>query len=245
MANRPEWTRRQTLRWGLGGLIGWAAALRPARGAWADDEVGWKIIAQENGVVVWNRLEPGREVPVFKGIGTVEAGLFEVLAVLDDVPRHTEWMANCMQSRILKQVNDFDRVLYNRTHAPWPVSDRDVVLNCTVDGTMSKREVFCPFTSFASPLQGQVDGVVRMPRLRGHYRLYGIDDKHTRVTYQIDVDPGGHLPDWVVELTSKKLPLDTIVGLRRQVAKTRGRYSAFLQKYDPAHGGTIPPQFQK
>ncbi len=239
-----DWPRRRVLQAGLAG-----AALVPLlpllSTAWADDEVGWKHMFTEQGVAVWNRLEPGREVPVFKGIGMVDASLFEVLAVLDDVSRHTDWMANCTQAKILKQVGEFDRIMYNRTHAPWPVSDRDAVLNCTVDGSMSRREVLSPFASIASSLQPPIDGIVRMPRLRGFYKLTATDDKHTRVTYQIDVDPGGHLPDFVVESTSRKLPLDTVTSLRRQVAKTRGRYEAFLAKYDPSHGGTIPLQFQK
>lgn len=241
-----RWSRRRLIQTGLlgaGALIGGAGAV-PMR-AWADDDVGWKHIFSESGVAVWNRLEPGREVPVFKGIGNVDAGLFEILAVLNDVSRHTEWMANCAQARILKQVNEFDRILYNRTDAPWPVSDRDTVLDCTVDGTMSRREVLCPFTSIASSLQPPIDGVVRMPRLRGFYKLVSIDEKRTRVTYQIDADPGGRLPDFVVEMTTKKLPLNTVTGLRSQVAKTRGRYESFLAKYDPSHGGTIPAQFQK
>ena len=53
-------------------------------------------------------------------------------------------------------------------------------------------------------------------------------------------DPGGLLPDWLVKLTSRKLPIETLVGLRNQVAKTRGKYEAFLKRYDPSHGGKIP-----
>ena len=40
-------------------------------------------------------------------------------------------------------------------------------------------------------VQGEVDGVVRMPMLKGFYLLEKIDDKRTRVTYQAQADVGG------------------------------------------------------
>jgi len=79
-----------------------------------------------------------------------------------------------------------------------------------------------------------------MPRLAGYYHLEVIDAGH-----QVDADPGGLLPDWLVKLTSRKLPIETLVGLRRQVAKTRGKYEAFLKRYDPTKGGKVPAAFGK
>jgi len=232
--------RRQLLT--RAGLIG--AALVLPRWLRADDETsGWKQVLSDQGISVWNRAEPDRDLPVFKGIGAVDAGLFDCLAVLDDTARQPEWMYQCASSKILKQLNEFDRILYNRTDAPWPVSDRDVVLHATVEASLARKEVISRFSSIQSPLQGPVDGVVRMPRLRGLWKLSAIDERRTRVVYQIDADPGGSLPGFLVERASRKLPLETIVGMRRHVTKMRGRYAAFLQRYDPAAGGKIPEQF--
>lgn len=230
----------------LMGLTGLATLPWWARSAFADDEVvGWKQVLIEQGIAVWNRYEPGRDLPVFKGIGNIDAGLFECLAVMDDTARFTEWQFNCVGARILRQLNEFDRIVYNRTDAPWPVSDRDVVLQGTVEANLGRKEVISRFSAIASPLQPQIDGVVRMPRLRGFWKFVALDDRHTRATFQIDADPGGSLPDFVIERASRRLPLETMAGLRRQVAKMRGRYTPFLHKYDPALGGKIPEQFLK
>ena len=210
-----------------------------------DEESGWQRDATEDGVTVFLHEEPGRNLPIFRGVSTLDSGLYEILAVLDDTSRHTEWMKSCMTSKIIKQVNEFDRILYNRTDAPWPVSDRDVVLAATVEGSVAKREVWSRFQQVNSASAAVVDGVVRMPRLRGYYRLQALDEGHTRVTYQIDADPGGMLPDWLNKMSTRRLPVDTLAGLRRQTRKMRGRYDGFLSKYDPAHGGKVPDQFLK
>jgi len=209
------------------------------------DEGGWERDTTEAGIVVSTRTEPGRGLPVFKGVGVVDANLHEVLAVLDDTGRFTEWMPSCAKARVIKKISEFDRIEYNRTAAPWPVSDRDVVVRSTLEGSAEKQEVWARFQSVTAPGQGPIAGVVRMPRLRGFYHLQAIDEGHTRVTYQVDADPGGMLPDWLVKRTSRRLPIDTILGLRKQIKKTKGKYEAFLQRYDPTRGGKIPDQFQK
>jgi hypothetical protein len=211
----------------------------------AGDDDGWVQDANEKGVVVTTKTEPGRNLPMFRGVSTLDAGVFEILAVLDDIHRYTEWMADCKNAHVVKQISELERIEYNRIGAPWPVSDRDTVIRSWVQGSASKGDVWARFQSMSVPEAPTVAGVVRMPRLIGYYHLEVIDAGHTKVTYQVDADPGGLLPDWLVKLTSRKLPIETLVGLRKQVAKTRGQYDAFLKKYDPRQGGKIPDAFGK
>jgi hypothetical protein len=206
---------------------------------------GWRQDLTDQGVTVGVKDEPGRNLPVFRGTGTVDASVFELLAILDDAGRHCDWMPNCAGSQLLKKTSDWDRIEYHRTSAPFPVSDRDVVVHSVVTGNVDKQEVWARFDATSLAGHGPVDGAVRMPRLRGYYLLQALDAQRSRVTYQIDADPGGMLPDWLARLASRKLPVQTIVGLRKQAAKMRGKYAAFLAKYDPAHGGTIPADVAK
>jgi len=224
-------------------LLGAALLLAPFT-ARADDS-GWRPDATEKGVVVTTKTEPGRSLPMFRGVGTIDAGVFEILAVLDDLPHFTDWMADCIGARVVKQVNEFERVEYNRIAAPWPVSDRDTVVRSWVEASLSKGEIWARFESVGVAGAGPVSGVVRMPRLAGFYHLEAVDAAHTKVTYQVDADPGGMLPEWLVKLTSRKIPIETLVGLRKQVAKTRGHYEEFLKRYDPSKGGKVPEQFAK
>ena len=84
------------------------------------------------------------------------------------------------------------------------------------------------------------DGVVRVTALRGFYRLTALDGGRTRVVYQVYSDPGGSLPRWLARKATEKIPAETITTLRRQVARTRGQYQKFLDRYDTDRGGQIP-----
>ena len=205
----------------------------------------WHHEFTDEGIAVSMMTEEGRSLPAFRGVATVDANMFEVLGMLDDAKKATDWMANCMENKVIKQVNEFDRVIYNRTDAPWPVSDRDVVLFVGVTADLDKREVNIKFSSITNQGPGPIEGVVRMPRLKGYYKLQYVDDRHTKVTYQIDADSGGSLPDWLITRATRRLPVDTIAGMRKQLKKTMGNYEEFVKRYDPNKGGRIPDQFAK
>jgi hypothetical protein len=204
----------------------------------------WKRIAHDEGIVVSSREVEGRPFLEFRGVGLVHANLYQVLAVLDDTPRHCAWQANCAVSRIVRTVDAFTRYLYHRVKSPWPVSDRDVVVLAKIEVNLADRVVWSRFT--AKPLAGHpaVSDAVRMPQLEGFYKLEWIDTDNTRVTYQVVADTGGMLPTWLANRASRKLPLGTLQGMRRQVVKMAGKYEAFHKRYNIERGGQIPAQFK-
>jgi hypothetical protein len=60
--------------------------------------------------------------------------------------------------------------------------------------------------------------------------------------YQIDADPGGWLPKWLVRIISKSIPLRTLRKLRSRVAITSrdGRYRDYIESIShlvKRHGG--------
>jgi hypothetical protein len=240
---------QQVRRWVLGATCASSVVGVVSLGAGAalavETDGKWHHEFNEDGVSVSMMTEEGRTIPAFRGVTTVDGSLFEVLGMLDDAKRATDWMANCMENKVLKQVNEFDRIIYNRTDAPWPVSDRDVVIFVGVTADIEKREVSIKFNNISNAGPGPIDGVVRMPRLRGHYKLQYVDEKHTKVTYQIDADSGGSLPEWLIIRASRELPVKTLTGLRKQLKKTMGNYDDFVKRYDPSRGGKIPEQFTK
>ena len=107
----------------------------------------------------------------------------------------------------------------------------DVVLRSKLKIIEPGKELKARFTSITSPLKGEVEDVVRMPHLEGFWHLVQINEKLTKVTYQVNADPAGMLPDWLVVMTSRDIPLHTLKGLRDQVAKTKGEYTDFVSRW--------------
>lgn len=174
---------------------------------------------KKEGIVAQRREVEGSPLHEFQGTGVVEAPLSLVFAVIRDADRRTEWMSDCVGSHLIANEPDSNQISYNRTQAPWPVADRDVVLQGGVHIDVKKREVRLPFSELEHPKQPPVPGVVRMPFLRGHWRLVPQGVNATLVEYRVHANPGGALPGFVVNWVSQKLPFVTLKNLREQVKK--------------------------
>ena len=190
----------------------------------------WKVITQEEGVVVSQKAVPGRSLPVFKGVTVIDADIFEILGVLQDVEKNTEWMHACVEAKRLKKFSDTEYLVYNRSGAPWPVSDRDVVVRSKANIDRENRILTITMRSTESDLMPPKGDAVRMPRLNGHYIFSEASKGKTQIEYQIDADPGGMIPGWLATMASRDIPLRTLVNLRERVKKTAmaGTYKAFI-----------------
>jgi hypothetical protein len=192
----------------------------------------WKSVTREEGIAVMMREVPGRGFPTFRGVALIQAHLFDVLAVLSDIGRYTQWMDQCKEARLLKKINEQERIVYSVTNAPWPVADRDAVYYSKAHVDPKRSVVDIRFHAVRSKRMPERDGIVRMTRLRGHFKLRALGEKITLIDYQVDADPAGSIPKWLAKIATKRLPLHTIRDLRKQVKRTRGWYRKRIKRWE-------------
>ncbi|HEY6880817.1 MAG TPA: START domain-containing protein [Polyangiales bacterium] len=190
----------------------WSSDLSSAR-AQANGE--WKLLAREDGVTSWKQVSD-RSVPIVKAQIEIDAPIDVVKRVIQDYRTHTKWMHKCVESTLLKQVSPTEAILYNRTDSPWPIRDRDVIFRFKLQA--AGGDVVLAFETEKSPTKPEVSGVIRMPRMDGFFRLTKLGDHKTRVVYQLDSDVGGSIPQWAVRDVLEKIPPETLLGLRKQIA---------------------------
>jgi hypothetical protein len=216
-----RWLAAWTLALALAAAAGPAAAGQP-----------WEYVLTRDGVVVHQRTVPGRGFPTFRGLGIVNSDMFQVLAVLRDVNRHSQWMERSAETYMIEKTDEFHYTVYGRTDAPWPVSDRDAVFRSAVKVDYRRKVVTVHFWAVRSRRKPPVKGVVRMTRLRGYFRFRALGKDRTYVTYVVDADPQGSIPGWIARLATRTLPVGTISNLRRQARRTRGWYDTWIRRWE-------------
>jgi len=189
----------------------------PLRADGPDAAGGWKHVDEDDGITLWKHEVPGQSVPGFRGQVVIDTGFEPIVKAIEDTSKHTEWMYRCAESTLLKQVGDSEYLLYNRTDSPWPVSDRDVVLRSVKETKADGSEILMRFQNVTDASKPPVNGVVRMPKLRGYYKLTKVEGGKTQVTYEVEADVGGRLPDWIVRSVVKDMPYNTLDRLRARV----------------------------
>jgi hypothetical protein len=187
----------------------------------AASQPNWVLVEDDEGIKVWSLDIPGQDLPGFRGITTIDASVDEILAFVLDTTKHTEWMWNCDESRIVERMSEEHGILYNRINAPWPVKDRDVLLDVIYRYTPQRTAVTFRFRETREPKYEEMvpvpRRVVRIPKLTGFFRIWQDKPGKTNVLYQVEVDIGGNVPDMAARRYARKLPFETLEALRDMV----------------------------
>jgi hypothetical protein len=180
----------------------------------------WEEISNDDGITVWQREVPNTSFVEFRAKTTIQASIVALTAVLRDNDRKTEWLQNCSANTVIQWHGSDRAIIYNRTQSPaFFISDRDVVMDIKARLIPEERAMHISAEATKHPKGPEIEGVVRIPRLSGYWHLVYKAPQLTEVTYQMQVDPGGSLPAWLVNWASKSIPGGTLVRLRDQVKK--------------------------
>lgn len=177
----------------------------------------WEYVEDNDNVRLWKLEVPGQDLPGFRGQTVIDASIDDILAVMLKWQKHTDWMYRCAESKLLKELNDKEALMYNRTSAPWPVWDRDVIVTTRIQWSADKKHLAVTFHNVDSTLKAPPEHTIRMPRLVGFYKMWEVGPKQTRIMYQVDSDIGGSIPTWLAVRATKDLPHITLVSLKKRV----------------------------
>jgi hypothetical protein len=177
----------------------------------------WTQVDDDDGIKVWRLDVPGQDLPGFRGEAIIPRSIPDIVAELKQVEHHTEWMHRCSASETIERFNDEHVVIYNRVDVPWPVWDRDVILDTQFNAQSGGRLVILTFKNHDPKLRPVPDRVVRMPRLEGFYRMWELAPKKTKVVYQVEADVGGAVPKWMAARVARDMPYETLFALRKRV----------------------------
>lgn len=177
----------------------------------------WALVKDDSGIKVWSLAIPGRDLPGFRGVAAMDATIDEILKEMLDYDSHTEWMWRSRESRLLKRITDTRGILYNRVRAPWPIKDRDMVLETDYRFTPDHQALTILFRNAKQNHVPLPSRVIRIPRIEGFYRLWALSPSRTNVLYQVEVDIGGNVPDFSARRYARKLPFNTLESLRARV----------------------------
>ena len=189
---------------------------------------GWPLVHEEEGVRVYRSPKSRGEAVTFRAEGVVYAPFAEVMAVLYDGEGRKEWLPRCKQSRVLLsrgslRAGTFWTRNYQRFRTPWPIWDRDVVVDIRGRVNFTKRRAVVHFHERSVPTPPVPKRVVRMPKLRGTYEVRGAKNGRTYLRYFVESDAGGSLPRWLIRWLSKSAPAEGVIALREQVKREAKR----------------------
>ena len=150
----------------------------------------------------------------------IPATLGRIATVLVDVPRRTQWLPKLIEGRLVRVLGPKERVEYMALATPPLVKTRDFVFYEHAEFDKATSQLDLRFTATVDK-----DAPEKPDRIRGRivdstYTLKPADGgKSTWIEMKVQIDPGGSIPDWMVNFVQKNTPFNTLVAVRRQVQR--------------------------
>ena len=191
----------------------------------------WELEKDEQGIQVYTEAVPSSDIRRFRVETTLPVPLDRVLAVFDDFKRYPEWKYKVKHSGVLAQPEENAWYHYQDLSMPFPLDDRMFVMrsqllpqgpNQVVIETRAApdycRDQALPACSGAKTFYGLI-----VREARGRHEMKQLADGSTHIVWIQHAEPGGVLPDWLVNAMLVDGPWETFKGLRAYVNQSRYR----------------------
>jgi ribosome-associated toxin RatA of RatAB toxin-antitoxin module len=179
---------------------------------------GWTAAGTTRGVNLTFRDDPRLEVREVRATTELPFPAARIFPLVCDFRHYGSLVSGVQETKMMAGTPPSAYEIYLR-YAPRfvVVSARDVVVQVqgesAADGTSR-----CSWTDLKER-EPERKGIVRMPLLRGSWTIEPLDATRARVVYQVAVNPGGRLPDWLVRRGAVSALPDVIEQVRRRLER--------------------------
>ncbi|CAA0087292.1 Uncharacterised protein [Zhongshania aliphaticivorans] len=187
----------------------------------------WKLEKNKSGIKVFTSEVAGSNYKAFRGETVINAELNQLMAVLDDTAGFVNWMFNCKNPQLLYKHNLLDRYQYMINDFPWPATDRELILRNEISQDPETRVTTITLTGVqedmlpaeAKAIIPKKSDAVRVTEVAGFFELTPLDAGHTKVIFQLHLEPVGKLPSSLVNAMIVDNPFETLKAMSQVVSQ--------------------------
>lgn len=178
----------------------------------------WIFKNEKSGVKVYYRKTS--DVYELKLITSIKSSLSGLILLLSEVENYPKWGYKVAESKQLAETSATESVYYSKLDFPWPLDDRDIVMRNHIQQDPTTGKIVASSVAVPAYTPEKV-GVVRIQNAKTTWTIVPGTGGWLYVEYYIYSDPGGSLPDWLVNMAIDVGPRETINNIREFVVQPK------------------------
>lgn len=176
----------------------------------------WEEIGTKDNVKVSRMQVTGSEVFAFRGEIVADVHIGKIMRVFIDSKQRKHWVDRYADHKTLERTDRMEKY-WIKFGLPFPVSDRDYVLQTDVEIDEINKIITANVRSIEDPRMPENSCCVRAQAYSTYYRFEAIPgEEKTRMIVEVHTDPKGMLPNWLINRIQKDWPSKTLGGLLKQ-----------------------------
>jgi hypothetical protein len=180
----------------------------------------WELKKDEDGIQVFTRKAAKGNIKELRVVCELDATKAQLISTLENIEDYNSWVYSNKKSKILKMITPQNIIYYTQSHLPWPIRDRDLVVELNIVPTPEVLNVQAK--SLPDYLPKNAD-YIRVPYSLAVWRVTQAPDNKLKVDYTFSVDPGGAIPSWLVNATLTIGPYNSFAKLREILKAQKGQ----------------------
>lgn len=186
----------------------------------------WELKKFECGISIYTRTTENSKFKELKAVFQIKTSLSSVLALLNDYETFPQWVYRCEKSIALKKDSDKHLIRYQTVLAPWPVDNRDMVLDVNSYQDSNTKIVYQKVASIPDYFPQSKDHV-RIREFNALWSIKPLKNGIVEVDYELLLNPGGNIPAWIVNLAIIDGPFETSVKMKEWIMKEKYQKTSY------------------
>jgi hypothetical protein len=176
----------------------------------------WEQKINENGIEVFTRKPLNGNLKELRVVCDLLCSKAELIKTLQDINNYHNWVYSTKSTNMLKVVNPQQMIYYSVSHLPWPLKDRDLIVQLSIMPGAESNDFEIQAKSLPDYLPRNTD-FIRVPYSSALWKVTVVNEHLLKVDYTFSVDPGGSIPVWLVNSTLAIGPYKSFLQLKEQL----------------------------
>ena len=140
----------------------------------------------------------------------------ELKVFMFNVPNYLKWQYDAIEASMLKKISEHEMIYRIVIDAPWPVTNRELIVKFS---TILQDDNHASFyiNTIVSDFPANKD-LVRIPFSQASWTIARINNS-LQVTYKMNIDPGGYVPPFLVNIAMADGPHESFRNLKKLIER--------------------------
>ena len=173
---------------------------------------GWETVIRSGNILIEREQYKNTDLYVLRGRTVIKTTKEKSLAIIMDTLKHRDWIPGLTESKILKSINDEEKIVKQSFSLPWPCSDRWMTYH--VKAKRFKKHIQVDMKSVE--VKGIKGDGVKANMVFGQYLLHP-NKGYTEVDFRILLDPKGSIPSFLIPEFQRDWMVYLLKNLQRMI----------------------------
>jgi hypothetical protein len=177
----------------------------------------WALKKDSEGIKIFTSEVANSDVKARRAELTTAGTPAQLAAILMDINKQKDWVYSTESSNVVKKISSTELIYYSEKDMPWLVTNRDAVMRLKIEQN-SSTGVMTVTANTVDKLVAAKKDVIRVPSSTVSWVVTPTGSNSMKIVYEAELDPGGSVPAWIVNMFTTKGPLETFKKLKGMLA---------------------------